>query len=99
MGTAQIAGPKSTTQALDASVYRSKHLRLVIQGWLHEQARLEPGSVEICPSVGKIEMDSVSLRCFINPVKVADTLRLNQGTYRPPPHARRTTPRVSALLL
>ena len=68
VGTAQIAGPKSTTQAIDAIVHRSKHLRLVIpsedpgdraedlflrdahivsnifkQGWLHEQARLEPG--------------------------------------------------------
>ena len=41
--------------------------------------------VKICPYVSKIEMDSVSLRCFINPVNVADTLRLNQGTYRPPP--------------
>jgi len=44
-----------------------------------------PATVEICSYVGKIEMDSVSLRRFINPVNVADTLRLNQGTYRPPP--------------
>jgi hypothetical protein len=31
---------------------------------------------EIRSDVGKIEMDSVSLRCFINPVKVAGAARI-----------------------
>ena len=38
--------------------------------------------LKIRPDVGKIKKDSVSLRCFINPVGVADTLRLNQRTNR-----------------